>query len=146
MGKKEVRSTAKKGKTGNGKSAAAKTTEKGYIPFEDGAEPIHTEEVSAEQLDSIITLFGDEELDAGIGSRQDGKARPSTDDEMEDGAEAEEIALDDSDEEAEEEESDVNIGKTDDPVRLYLKEMGTVPLLSKEGEVAIAQRIEESKR
>jgi RNA polymerase primary sigma factor len=38
------------------------------------------------------------------------------------------------------------VGKTDDPVRLYLKEMGTVPLLSKEGEVAIAKRIEEGKR
>ena len=38
------------------------------------------------------------------------------------------------------------LGKTDDPVRLYLKEMGTVPLLSKEGEVAIAKRIEEGKR
>ena len=37
-------------------------------------------------------------------------------------------------------------GKTDDPVRLYWKEMGTVPLLSKEGEVAIAKRIEEGKR
>ena len=41
---------------------------------------------------------------------------------------------------------EVGIGKTDDPVRLYLKEMGTVPLLSKEGEVAIAKRIEDGKR
>ncbi len=46
----------------------------------------------------------------------------------------------------EEEDVEVGIGKTDDPVRLYLKEMGTVPLLSKEGEVAIAKRIEEGKR
>ena len=59
----------------------------------------------------------------------------------------EEASLDDAaEEEAEEEEVEVGVGKTDDPVRLYLKEMGTVPLLSKEGEVAIAKRIEEGKR
>ena len=57
------------------------------------------------------------------------------------------MALDENvEEEAEEEEAEVSVGKTDDPVRLYLKEMGTVPLLSKEGEVAIAKRIEEGKR
>src|SRR5712692_7380276 len=46
---------------------------------------------------------------------------------------------------AEEVELDLSpgtLGKTDDPVRLYLREMGTVPLLTREGEVAIAKRIE----
>jgi len=146
MTKKETKSASKKGKTAPAKSPAAKAKEQGYLPFEDGAEPMPAEEVSAEQLDSIITLFGDEELEGGVGSRQDGKARPAADEDLEDGAEAEELTLEESDEESDEEEADVNIGKTDDPVRLYLKEMGTVPLLSKEGEVAIAQRIEESKR
>src|SRR6266849_4981052 len=46
---------------------------------------------------------------------------------------------------AEEAELDLSLGtqgKTDDPVRLYLREMGTVPLLTREGEVALAKRIE----
>ncbi len=146
MAKKEAKATAKKIRTVRTKNASAKAKDHGYLTFEDGADPVPPEEVSADQLDSIITLFGDEDLDRGIASRQDGKARPASDEDADDGAEAEELALDETDEESDEEDSDMNIGKTDDPVRLYLKEMGTVPLLSKEGEVAIAQRIEESKR
>lgn len=38
--------------------------------------------------------------------------------------------------------SDDDTGRTDDPVRMYLREMGTVELLSREGEIAIAKRIE----
>ena len=37
---------------------------------------------------------------------------------------------------------DADIGRTDDPVRMYLREMGSVELLSREGEIAIAKRIE----
>ncbi len=146
MAKKDVRSAGRKGKAAGTKGAKAKAKGQDYVPFDEGVDSVPTEEVSAEQLDSIITLFGDEELDGGIGSRHDSKTRTAADDDLEDGAESEELALDETDEESDQEESDVNLGKTDDPVRLYLKEMGTVPLLSKEGEVAIAQRIEESKR
>jgi RNA polymerase primary sigma factor len=148
MAKKGTKSAAKQGKgkpNGTGKAPSG-AKEQGYLHFEDGAEPVPVEEVSTEQLDSIITLFGDDEAEGGLGARRDGKARPASDDEMEDGAESEELSLEDAEEEAEEEDADLNLGKTDDPVRLYLKEMGTVPLLSKEGEVAIAQRIEESRR
>jgi RNA polymerase primary sigma factor len=146
MVKKELKATAKRGKTGEtGKKAGAKA--QGYIPFEDGAEQIAPEEVSTEQLDSIISLFGDEEMDIELGApRSDGKARAAGEEEAEE-AESEEAGAEEaSEEEAEEEDVDVGLGKTDDPVRLYLKEMGTVPLLSKEGEVSIAKRIEESKR
>src|SRR5262249_56205445 len=37
---------------------------------------------------------------------------------------------------------DADVGRTDDPVRMYLREMGSVELLSREGEIAIAKRIE----
>ena len=37
---------------------------------------------------------------------------------------------------------EANLGRTDDPVRMYLREMGSVELLSREGEIAIAKRIE----
>ena len=139
---------AKRGKTGDAKKPSTAVKKQGYLPFEDGAEPIAAEEVSTEQLDSIISLFGDEDADSELGApRSDGKARPVGDEDAEEAVETEEAGLEEvAEEEAEEEDVDVGLGKTDDPVRLYLKEMGTVPLLSKEGEVAIAKRIEESKR
>ena len=147
MPKTEQKGMIKRGKAGEAKKPSG-AKEQGYIPFEDGAEPISAEEVSTEQLDSIISLFGDEEMDIELGApRQDGKARAAGEEEVEEGIETEDAGPEEAaEEEAEEEDVDVGLGKTDDPVRLYLKEMGTVPLLSKEGEVSIAKRIEESKR
>src|SRR4051794_21466801 len=57
------------------------------------------------------------------------------------------LALDDEEEEADEDELDLDLSagvldKSNDPVRLYLREMGVVPLLNREGEVSIAKRIE----
>jgi RNA polymerase primary sigma factor len=139
---------AKRGKTGDSKKPAPTGKERNFTPFEEAGDTIPHEDVSPEQLDSIIHLFGDGELDIDIaGSRHDGKARQPVEDELEDGAEQDEAVVEEAvEEEVEEEEVEVGVGKTDDPVRLYLKEMGTVPLLSKEGEVAIAKRIEEGKR
>jgi RNA polymerase primary sigma factor len=139
---------AKKGKAGDSKKSGTAGKERNYVPFEESSESIPHEDVSTEQLDSIISLFGDGEIDMDIAdSRHDGKVRPAADEELEDGAEPDEVGLDEAvEEEVEEEEVEVGVGKTDDPVRLYLKEMGTVPLLSKEGEVSIAKRIEEGKR
>ena len=139
---------SKKGKAGDTKKTGAAGKERNYVPFEEQGESIPHEDVSAEQLDSIISLFGDGEIDIDIpDSRHDGKVRHPAEDELEDGVETDEVGLDEAaEEEVEEEEVEVGLGKTDDPVRLYLKEMGTVPLLSKEGEVAIAKRIEEGKR
>src|SRR5436190_9026052 len=60
---------------------------------------------------------------------------------------AQTLTLDEDEEEAEEEDLDLDLSagvldKSNDPVRLYLREMGVVPLLNREGEVTIAQRIE----
>jgi len=140
---------AKKGKTGAAKKPDVLAgKERAYVSYDEAGEPIPHEEVSTEQLDSIISLFGDGDMDLEIaGSRHDGKVRPAAEDEIEDNVESDEMGLDETaEEEVEEEDPEVGIGKTDDPVRLYLKEMGTVPLLSKEGEVSIAKRIEEGKR
>lgn len=139
---------SKRGKAGDAKKQAPGAKERNYVPYDETADAIPHEDVSTEQLDTIISLFGDGEIDIDVAeSRHDGKVRQPADDELEEGAEPEEASLEDAvEEEAEEEEVEVGVGKTDDPVRLYLKEMGTVPLLSKEGEVAIAKRIEEGKR
>ena len=140
---------SKRGKAGDQKKTAPSSKERNFVPYEETHEPIPHDDVSTEQLDSIISLFGDGEMDIDIAdSRHDGKTRQPAEDELEEGAETDEASLEEAAEEeaSEEEEVEVGVGKTDDPVRLYLKEMGTVPLLSKEGEVAIAKRIEEGKR
>ena len=124
---------SKRGKAGDPKKPAATAKERNYVPYEETNDAIPHEDVSTEQLDSIISLFGDGEMDIDINdSRHDGKVRQPAEDEVEEGVETDEASLDEvADEEAEEEEVEVGVGKTDDPVRLYLKEMGTVPLLSK---------------
>jgi RNA polymerase primary sigma factor len=139
---------SKRGKAGDPKKPASSAKDRPYVPYEETTDQIPHEDVSTEQLDSIISLFGDGEIDIEMAdSRHDGKVRQPAEDELEEGAEHDDASLEDAtEEEAEEEEVEVGVGKTDDPVRLYLKEMGTVPLLSKEGEVAIAKRIEEGKR
>jgi len=138
----------KRGKTGESKKTGATGKERNYAPFEETGDAIPHDEVSTEQLDNIISLFGDGELEMDIAdSRHDGKTRQAADEDLEEGVEPDEVSLEETvEEEAEEEEVEIGVGKTDDPVRLYLKEMGTVPLLSKEGEVSIAKRIEEGKR
>jgi RNA polymerase primary sigma factor len=137
----------KRVKTVETKKPAAGGKERNYVAYEEVSETLPPDEVATEHIDGFISLFGEGEMDIhGADSRQEGKPRQGADDELEEGADADDISLEEAVEEEVEEEVDIGLGKTDDPVRLYLKEMGTVPLLSKEGEVAIAKRIEEGKR
>ena len=107
--------------------------EKGYLTYEEVHDVLPPDVVSPEHIDALMTL-GDLDIDLVDsesppedvpGSRDNGLAA----DYVEDGR-----GLDFA--------ADV-LGKTDDPVRLYLREMGTIPLLTRDGEVEIAKRIEE---
>ena len=120
--------------------------EKGFLTYDELNSTLPAEVVSSEQFGSIMTMFGEmdiEIVDAPEGERHQ-KSRPAAEPE-EAGEEADEgDAGEDS-----EKEIDLTPGalsRTDDPVRLYLKEMGSVALLSREGEIEIAKRIEEGKR
>ena len=117
--------------------------EKGFLTYEELNSTLPAEMVSAEQLSNLIAMFGEmdiEVIDAAEGERYQKTA---------DGEEAvEEIEESEALEEGEK-EIDLTPGvlsRTDDPVRLYLKEMGSVALLSREGEIEIAKRIEEGKK
>src|SRR5262245_48107717 len=111
--------------------------EKGFLTYDELNSTLPAEVVSSEQFGSIMSMFGEmdiEIVDAPEGERQQ-KSR-STGEQGEGG-------------EDNEKEIDLTPGalsRTDDPVRLYLKEMGSVALLSREGEIEIAKRIEEGKR
>src|SRR5512146_3062839 len=119
--------------------------EKGFLTYDELNSTLPAEVVSSEQFGSIMTMFGEmdiEIVDAPDGDRQQ-KSRGGEEEEA--GEEGEEG------EAAEENEKEIDLtpgalSRTDDPVRLYLKEMGSVALLSREGEIEIAKRIEEGKR
>jgi RNA polymerase primary sigma factor len=129
--------------------------EKGFLTYDELNSTLPAEVVSSEQFGSIMTMFGEmdiEIVDAPEGERIR-KAR-DTEDSNEDAEDAEGEAGAGSGEENEKEEKEEKeidltpgaLSRTDDPVRLYLKEMGSVALLSREGEIEIAKRIEEGKK
>jgi RNA polymerase primary sigma factor len=105
--------------------------EKGYLLYDEVNEMLPSEITSSEDLDELFNAFGS----AGIEVVDSDKAYRGDKDFDRDGSE-------------EGPELDLTPGaldKTNDPVRMYLREMGTVPLLTREGEVAIAKRIERGK-
>ncbi len=106
--------------------------EKGYLTYDQVNDLIPNDVNSPEELEDLLTTIGTQGIDV-----LDGPKLPSS------------VALEKKFEEAEEGSEDVELDltpgaleKTNDPVRMYLREMGTVPLLTREGEVEIAKRIE----
>jgi RNA polymerase primary sigma factor len=106
--------------------------EKGYLTYNEVNDLIPHDVHSPEDLDDLLTTIGTQGIDV-----LEGPAKlPSS---------ALDKKFDQEAEEGEEVELDLTPGaleKTNDPVRMYLREMGTVPLLTREGEVEIAKRIE----
>jgi RNA polymerase primary sigma factor len=118
--------------------------EKGFLTYRDLNTNLPADMVSTERLSSLMTMFG--EMDIEIIDSPEGERYQQMMSEGEGSTEeAEEV------EEVEEEDKKIDLtpgdlARTDDPVRLYLKEMGSVSLLSREGEIEIAKRIEEGKQ
>jgi RNA polymerase primary sigma factor len=107
--------------------------EKGYLLYDEVNELLPSEITSSEELDDLFNTFGSagiEVLDADQMKFRDEK----TFDRTAEGSEEIELDL-----------TPGALDKTNDPVRMYLREMGTVPLLTREGEVEIARRIERGK-
>jgi RNA polymerase primary sigma factor len=109
--------------------------EKGYLLYDEVNDLLPSDVHSAEDLDDLLSMFDN----AGIEVLESPRVKS-----------AEKLALEKGEEGKGEEggedlELDLTPGaldKTNDPVRMYLREMGTVPLLTREGEVEIAKRIE----
>jgi len=127
--------------------------EKGYLTYEELNNVLPADVVSSDQLDNLMVMFGEMDIEI-VDSPEDERyqkllAEPEAEvEELEEMEELEE-ELEEAPEKDKEKEIDLTPGilsRTDDPVRLYLKEMGSVPLLSREGEIEIAKRIEEGKR
>ncbi|MFH1806874.1 MAG: RNA polymerase sigma factor RpoD [Pseudomonadota bacterium] len=109
------------------KKLVAKGKEHGHITVDELNAALPSEHFSSEQIEDVMTNLNE----MGINVVEN--------DEVEDG---DPVDRDDPDAEAKGNISEDDIGRTDDPVRMYLREMGSVELLSREGEIAIAKRIE----
>ncbi len=106
--------------------------EKGYLTYGEVNDLLPGDITSPDELDDLMTTINTQGIDVLTEGRRGSK-----------------LDVDDSDNESGEEGDDVELDlspgtleKTNDPVRMYLREMGTVPLLTREGEVEIAKRIE----
>jgi len=106
--------------------------EKGYLLYDEVNELLPADITSSEELDDLFSTFGS----AGIEVVDSEKAYRDDRGQSSDSSEGESTDLD---------LTPGTLDKTNDPVRMYLREMGTVPLLTREGEVAIAKRIEQGK-
>jgi len=104
--------------------------EKGYLTFGEVNDLLPGDITSPDDLDDLLTTINTQGIELG-GDDREGRGRDKY--EPEAGEESEDVELD---------LSPGTLEKTNDPVRMYLREMGTVPLLTREGEVEIAKRIE----
>ena len=112
----------------------AKGKNQGYITMEELNKVLPPEKQSSERIEDIMSAISD--MGINIISDSDVEDEENTsDDDYEYDEDADEIGNIDS----------KDIGHSDDPVRMYLKEMGLVELLSREGEIAISKRIEAGK-
>ncbi len=110
--------------------------EKGFLTYDDVNDMLPSDIISSEQIDDIIMLFGEKNIDIIDTDKGDKIVLKKATDE----------AL-----EMKEDEEDLSAllttaGKTGDPVKMYLREMGLVNLLNREGEIEIAKKIEEGER
>ncbi len=105
--------------------------EKGYLLYDEVNELLPPDVTTSDELDELFTTFGN----AGI-EVVDSEQKYREDKLLDRRSEGSDIELD---------LTPSAIDKTNDPVRMYLREMGTVPLLTREGEVEIAKRIERGK-
>ena len=114
---------------------------KGYLTYDEVNDALPADIVSSDQIDDVMSMFGDNEIEIVDAQKaaQGSETKPTV-------AASEEPQAKEVEEEEEKDEDDEPGGKSNDPVRLYLRKMGSVSLLTREGEVEIAKRIEEGEK
>jgi RNA polymerase primary sigma factor len=112
----------------NLKKIISEAKQKGYITQDQLEELVISEKLSSEQIEDLMTDL------SGMGINVTENEESEYSEEVEEQTSSKEIVATNTDSET--------LDKTDDPVRMYLREMGSVELLSREGEIAIAKRIE----
>jgi RNA polymerase primary sigma factor len=121
-----------------------KAKKKGYITYEEMNNELPDESISAARLESLIMTLDE----MGISLLDESEMEKQADDE--DGFEVDDDALVDEEIEVEEAEDALletelvegSVGRIDDPVRMYLTQMGEIPLLTRDQEISLARKIE----
>jgi RNA polymerase primary sigma factor len=115
------------------KRLIARGKERGYITFDELNAVLPPDQNSSEQIEDVMANLSEMGIQVVEGEEsEDGEAPVVKAEKAEDEPEDEQTGNVDAE----------SLGRTDDPVRMYLREMGSVELLSREGEIAIAKRIE----
>ncbi|TNE31743.1 MAG: sigma-70 family RNA polymerase sigma factor, partial [Alphaproteobacteria bacterium] len=126
----------------------SKAKKKGYVTYDELNEALPSGEMSPDQIEDIQTALSEMGVQI-VENDEEGEVESDQD------SEVDEISVDDDSDDDDEDSEKKEVKKataaakktatgdrTDDPVRMYLREMGAVELLSREGEIAIAKRIE----
>ena len=116
------------------KKMIAEARQRGYITYDQLNQVLPPEQVASEQIEDVMSMLSE----MGINIIEEEEAEDDSSKELVTKEGAKEIVLAGSNTEA--------LDRTDDPVRMYLREMGSVELLSREGEIAIAKRIEAGRK
>ncbi len=120
------------------KKVIARAKKRGYITYDQLNEALPQGEMSSDQIEDISAALSEMGINIVDNDEagEEGEAEPAKDDDEPEAADAE------ADTGPAIEKKKETVDRTDDPVRMYLREMGAVELLSREGEIAIAKRIE----
>ena len=113
------------------KKMIAEAREKGFITYDQLNEVLPPDQVSSEQIEDVMSMLSEMGINIIEGEEAEDEERTTA---LAEVGKRGEITLGSGKEE--------KLDRTDDPVRMYLREMGSVELLSREGEIAIAKRIE----
>jgi len=108
------------------KKMLARAKERGYITYDELNSALPPEQVSSEQIEDTMSQLSEMGINVVESEDKDDSASEQAEEESPKAGNVDEA----------------DVGRTDDPVRMYLREMGSVELLSREGEIAIAKRIE----
>ncbi|MDT8344239.1 MAG: RNA polymerase sigma factor RpoD, partial [Thermohalobaculum sp.] len=112
------------------KRMVAKAKAKGYITYDELNRVLPSDQFSSEQIEDVMSLLSE----MGVNVVEEDEESDGEDDPSKAKAPGREVVAAQA--------QGAEVDRTDDPVRMYLREMGTVELLSREGEIAIAKRIE----
>jgi RNA polymerase primary sigma factor len=125
------------------KKMIARGKERGFITYDELNETLPQDQVSSEQIEDVLAQLSEMGINVVEEEEKDETTAKATEDGDKAAAATEEAKADVPAVAAKTRTTGAeDLGRTDDPVRMYLREMGSVELLSREGEIAIAKRIE----
>jgi RNA polymerase primary sigma factor len=135
----------------------AQGKQKGFVTYDEVNDALPADVVSSDQIDDVMSMFGDNDIEVvdAQKSAEQAEVKPTVAVEEEQVEEDDEEEEDEADQPAEKvattaaapgKTAEEPAGKSNDPVRLYLRKMGSVSLLTREGEVEIAKRIEDGEK